>query len=142
MYFPTFRSRKLLPSCIAIPIDLYRDAPVAACIRHRPTNATPFFGVVWRPFRTVVDTVLVDDEPTLRTVPLSTVSSELDLRALGALVGRSESFVSLNTYLSGCSVCFVATLDESVDMVDRRKSPGSGLLEVGGKTQHSCRHRT
>jgi hypothetical protein len=95
--FPTFRGRKLLPSCIAIPTNLRRDAPVVACIRHWPTNATPLFGIVWRPFRTVVDTVLVDDEPTLRTEPLSTVSSELDLRALEALVGRRELFVSLST---------------------------------------------
>jgi len=28
-------------------------------------------------------------------------------------------------------VCFVATLDDSVDMIDRRRDSGSGLLEVG-----------
>jgi hypothetical protein len=96
--FPTFRSRKFLASCIAIPTDLCRDAPVMPGMRHWPTNATPLFGVVWRPFRTVVETVLVDDEPTLRTVPLSSVSSELDLRTLGALVDRRrEAFGSLNT---------------------------------------------
>ena len=96
--FSAFRGRKLLPSCIAIPTDLCRDPPVVPGIRHWPTNATSIFGVVWRPFRPVVDTILVDDESTLRTVPLSSVSSELDLRTLGALVDRRrEAFESLNT---------------------------------------------